>query len=110
MKKAFNLFVVLSVVLLAVSCAMAPYSQMTPEDRATQIMSVYNDQYELYLREAKMSDLTEDKKLMLRQKKVLMQRLYPYIRTYINYAEKGVFAPQDIEAAVTEIMYQLLEI
>jgi len=84
------------------------YSEMTPKERATYITSVYNDQYELYLREAKIPDMTEEKKTVMREKKRLMMQMYPYIATYNNYAERGVFAPEDIEMAVMDIMNKLL--
>jgi hypothetical protein len=84
------------------------YTEMTPKERATQIMSIYNSQYELYLREAKIPDMTEEKKEVLREKKKLMQELYPYIGMYNNYAEQGVPAPTDVEMAVMSIMDKLL--
>lgn len=84
------------------------YSEMSPKERATYITSIYNDQYELYLREAKIDPMPEEKAKVLRQKKVLMMQLYPYIKTYNNFAEQGVFAPEDIEMTVMEIMNKLL--
>lgn len=84
------------------------YKDMTPKDRAIYIMSVYNDQYELYLREAKIPDLTEEKKIIMREKKSLLQQMYPYIGLYAEYAEKGQFAPPDVEMAVMSIMDKLL--
>lgn len=84
------------------------FSEMSPKERATQIMSVYNNQYDLYLREAKVPDLTEEKKEVLREKKKLMQELYPYVGMYTNYAEQGVPAPIDVEMAVMAIMDKLL--
>lgn len=84
------------------------YKEMTPKERATQIMSIYNSQYELYLREAKIPDMTEEKKETLREKKKLMQELYPYIGMYANYAQLGEFAPPDVEMAVMSIMDKLL--
>lgn len=84
------------------------YADMGPQERATYVMSIYNDQYELYLREAKIPDMTEEKKEVLREKKKLMTELYPYIGMYAGYAEQGVFAPQDVEMALMEIMNKLL--
>lgn len=84
------------------------YKEMTPQERATQIMSVYNNQYELYLREAKIPDMTEEKKEVLREKKKLMKELYPYIGVYAEYADQGQFAPADVEMAVMSIMDKLL--
>lgn len=84
------------------------YAEMSPQERATYVTSIYNDQYALYLREAKIPDMTEEKKKVLRQKKNLMLQLYPYISTYNNFAEQGVFAPEDIEVAMMEIMNKLL--
>jgi hypothetical protein len=84
------------------------WAQMSPKERATQIMSIYNDQYELYLREAKIPELTEAKKEVLREKKKLLTELYPYIGMYSGYAEKDIFAPADIEMAVMSVMDKLL--
>ena len=98
-------------------------AEMKPKERATQIMSVYNDQYELYLREATMVKTNEvnyeslsdedkakleAKKEVLREKKDLMKKLYPYIGIYNGYAERGEVAPLDVEMAVMSIMDKLL--
>lgn len=84
------------------------YAEMSPVERATYVTSIYNDQYALYLREAQIPDLTEEKKKTLRNKKNLMMQLYPYIGTYNNFAEQGVFAPADVEIALMKIMDKLL--
>ena len=84
------------------------YKDMTPKERATYVMSIYNDQYELYMREAKIPDMSEEKKEVLREKKKLLTELYPYIGLYSEYAEQGVFAPADVEMAVMSVMDKLL--
>lgn len=129
--RAIALLIVISVLLTMCiislqSCAAMGgkrMAEMTPKERATQIMSVYNDQYELYLREAKVveakeaniDNLTEEEKVKLeakksamREKKKLMKELYPYIGIYNGYAERGEFAPIDVEMAVMSIMDKLL--
>lgn len=84
------------------------YADMGPKERATYVMSIYNDQYDLYLREAKIPDMTEEKKEVLRQKKTLMKELYPYVGLYSEYADQGEFAPADVEMALMAIMDKLL--
>ena len=113
MKKGFALIIIMLVFAMLAGCAMfgqkaKPYSEMSPQERAIFVMSVYSDQYDLYLREALAPNLTEDKKVVLREKKKALVDLHPYIRIYANYAEKGVFAPTDIETAAMKIIDRLL--
>jgi hypothetical protein len=117
LKRHICLILVITLLLVIVmqfcqGCAVAPgaksYAEMTPQERATYVLSVYNDQYDLYLKEAKIPDKTEEKKEVMRQKKKLMQELYPYIGVYADYADAGEFAPEDVEMAVMSIMNKLM--
>jgi hypothetical protein len=84
------------------------WTEMSPKERATQVMGIYNNQYDLYLREAKSENLTETKKEVLREKKKLLTELYPYLEMYASYADTDTFAPADVEMAVMKIMDKLL--
>ena len=103
--------VVLIVAFQFIGCAAIggkSYTQMTPKEKAIQIMGIYNQQYELYLREANIPNLTEEKKDILRKKKTLMKELYPYIDMYQKYADQGVLPPTEIQMQVMSIMDKLL--
>lgn len=114
--RAIALLIVISVLITMCMMAMQgcatmggkSWAQMSPKERATQLMGIYNDQYELYLREAKIENMTEEKKEVMREKKKLLTELYPYIGMYAQYAENDVFAPADVEMAVMAIMDKLL--
>lgn len=114
--RAIALLIVISVLITMCMMAMQgcaamggkSWAQMNPKERATQLMGVYNDQYELYLREAKIENLTEAKKEVLRDKKKLLIEMYPYLEMYADYAKTDTFAPADVEMAVMKVMDKLL--
>jgi hypothetical protein len=114
LKKNAIIVFLFSLILIGIAgCAMMgakPYSEMTPKERATYVLSTYNQQYELYLKEATAPNLSESKKEILRKKKELMVQMYPYIGTYANYAKQGAFAPEDVEMALMKIMDKLLQL
>lgn len=118
MSKAVAIFLIgaisLSYVVLTSGCAgrtPAPkWSEMSPKQQATMILGVYNDQYDLYLREATSPNLTDDKRSLLREKKKALVEMYPYLKIYSDYAADGQFAPADVEIAVMTIMDRLLGI
>lgn len=86
------------------------FDQMSPKEQATMVLSVYNDQYDLYLREATSADLTEARREVLRDKKKALVELEPYVGMFANYAVEGQFVPADTEAIVMRIMDRLLGI
>lgn len=117
-RRALAIFLIgaisLSYVVLTNGCAAlstAPkWSEMSPKEQATMILGVYNDQYDLYLREATSPNLTDDKREILREKKKALVEMYPYLKIYSDYAAESQFAPEDVEVAVMKIMDRLLGI
>lgn len=114
--RAIALLVVISILLTigllhlqgCASMGGKSWAEMNPKERATQLMGIYNDQYELYLREAKIENLTEEKKEVMREKKKLLTEMYPYLEMYADYAKTDTFAPADVEMAVMKVMDKLL--
>lgn len=86
------------------------WSEMSPKEQAANLLGVYNRQYDLYLREATSPNLTDEKREILRDKKTALVELYPYLKTYSDYAARGEFAPADVEILVMGILDRLLGI
>lgn len=72
------------------------------------MLSIYNAQYDDYLIQAKRTDLTEEEKKILRQKKEIMTEVYPAINLYAGYADSGALPDSDLETLIVSKLNQLL--
>lgn len=102
-------------VVYASGCAgqfghLQSFSEMSPRGQAAMVLGVYNDQYDLYVREASSADLSESRKEILRDKKKYLVELEPYVGMFADFAVKGEFVPADTEAVVMKLMDHLLGI
>lgn len=81
---------------------------MTPKEKATWMLSIYNAQYDDYLVQAARTDLTEEEKKILRSKKEIMTEVYPAIELYAGYANSGVLPGDELETLIISRLNQLL--
>lgn len=95
-------------------------SQMTPKEKSTWMLGVYNSQYADHRTQTgwqldtngnwvKVSnpELSKDKREILQQKKDLLKRMYPLIKIYDGYIEKGVVPSRDTEQQIIDIINRL---
>lgn len=106
-----------AIVILAmwiVSCAASKedsalsFREMSTRQKAAFLMSMYNKQYDEYIILYERSDGSEETKALLRQKKKLLEDVYPMINLYVGYADEGVIPPEIVEKRAIELMYDLL--
>jgi len=76
--------VVVAILLLAGCSLMGQLEKMTPLEKATWIMSVYNDAAERYAVQAARPELTEEAKQALRVTKKMLVTAYPLIKAYVD--------------------------
>ena len=82
-------------------------SEMTPKERATWFLGVYNAQDKDYRNMVARSDLTNDQKGILREKKKIMIQVYPMIKTYNIYIGSGAVPTKATEDQIIELINDL---
>lgn len=87
--------------------ALKPWSEQTPKDRLTWMISVYNAQDRDYRSMAAMPNLTPAQKTVLRNKKAIMTQVYPMIDVYRVTVEGGGVPNQQTEQAILNLLNQL---
>lgn len=112
MLRKTNLLVLFIVMLLVMGCMgqgakVTPISEMTPEQKATMMMSMYNTQADNYKSMAARPNLIEEQKVILRKKKVIMDKVYPLISLYKSYVKGGAVPPADKEKQIFELLDEL---
>lgn len=108
--KRVSIALAIILVLFLVACAgqdVKPVSEMTPKEKATWMLSMYNKQYDDYLVVAAKPDLTEAQKEVLRKKKKIMQEVYPLIELYSSYVEAGSVPTKETEAQIINYLNEL---
>jgi len=111
-KRRLALLLILFMFALA-SCAgmqgdVKSFTDMTPKEKATFVMSVYNKQYDSYLTLYKKGDWTDQEKEVLKVKYELLGEMETYTKLYTGYAETGVAAPAETEEALLALIDKLL--
>lgn len=106
--------VLLVIILIAMflGCATTgkSISQMSPQEKATWMMSVYNAQYEDYKAVASMADtLTPEAKDILRAKKDILESVWPMIKMYNGYIDTGAIPDKELEDAIINQLNRLLQ-
>lgn len=85
-----------------------PYSSMTPKEKASFFMSVYNKQYDNYVDVfTKPGELTDEQKEIMRKKRDLLGKVYPLIANYADYVAAGTVPSADKEQAIIKLLDQL---
>lgn len=106
--------------MLPAASGVKDISQMTPKEKSTWMLGVYNSQYADHRTQTgwqldtngnwvKVSnpELSNDKREILQQKKDLLKRMYPLIKIYDGYIEKGVVPSRDTEQQIIDIINRL---
>jgi hypothetical protein len=109
-RKAIILFVVLLFALGA--CVSAEkggksLSEMTPKEKATWFMGIYNSQARDYKAMVARKDLTNEQKDILRKKKSIMTEVWPLINTYIAYVDTGAVVTKTVEDEIIGLVNDL---
>jgi glutathionyl-hydroquinone reductase len=81
-------------------CASTP----TPQDQVTFMMSLYNQQYDAYQRQAAWPDLTDTEKSILRAKKEILTQAHGLIALYDSYVTSGKTAPADLQEQIMALL------
>ena len=106
--KYCSMLIVLMLMLSA--CAeqgMKSPSDMSPKEIAIWADKVYVAEYDGYELEAANPNLTEDQKVILRQKKMILTELHPLLMTYNAYIDSGVLPEQQTTNAILSLVYRL---
>jgi len=104
--------IVVAFLLVSFGCmhkegSLKPVSEMTPKEKATFFMSVYNSQAEDYKAMVAKPSLTNEQKQVLREKKKVLTQVYPLIKTYTSYVDAGAVPTPEVEASITNLINQL---
>ena len=96
-KRVKTLTALVVVMLLMIGCAgpqqpTQSFSDMTPKQKATWMMGVYNAQYDDYKLKVSLPNLTNEEKSILRTKKDVLTQVYPLIQAY-DMAQAGGGVP-----------------
>lgn len=100
------------VLALVASCAEfsvgpKPFDEMTPKEKATLMMGMFNSQARDYKAMVARPDLTEDQKVILRKKKQILDTVRPMIKTYNTYIEHGAVPSQEVEDRIMQHLNDL---
>lgn len=103
----------LVVALLAWGCIpqnvkVKSISEMTPKEKATWMLSVYNKQFDDTMAMAQRTDLTEQQKEIVRKKKKILVEVKPYIKTYTTFVDAGGVPAQETEDKIIELLNDLV--
>lgn len=94
--------------VLSMGDAVKLYKDMTPQEKVTYFMDVYNTQYEDYLIVSSQEGLTEDEKVLLRKEKKILIQLYDAINVYDAAIILAEGPSQDQEKVVLKFINDLL--
>lgn len=106
------LMVIVFACLLLASCmhqpgTLKPIGDMTPKERATFFMGVYNAQAEDYKAMVAKPNLTEDQIKILHAKKKVLTEVYPLIKTHNVYVDNGAKPTAESEQAIMDLLNRL---
>ena len=124
MKRNFLFFVLLIFLISFNSCAMGTaksISEMTPKEKTTFMLGVYNSQYADYMSQTGYSwdgekkeyvkistpTLSDERKEVLKKKKEILTKLYPLIKMYDSVANTGVVPSHEVEQQIFDLLNNL---
>lgn len=84
------------------------FQKMTPKEKSTYFMGVYNRQFNDTMVLANTPNLSEEQKKVVRTKKDILTRMYPAISTYDQVAVAGGTPSAEIEAGIQILIEQLM--
>ena len=110
-RKICQVLAIVLVVAFVAAChppgTLKPVSEMTPKEKATFFMNVYNTQAEDYKVMVAKPNLTEEQKKILNVKHQTLTQVYPLIQTYIAYVDAGAVPSPEVEASIIDLINQL---
>ena len=93
-----------------VNVQIKPITEMTPKERATFFMAVYNDQAENYKTlTLDPTVLSDEQKQILRAKKKIMVEVYPLIALYTTYVDSGAMPDEAMEKQIIGYLDRLAQ-
>lgn len=106
------LMVIVFACLLLASCmhkpgTLKPIGDMTPKEKATFFMGVYNAQADDYKAMVAKPNLAEDQIKILHAKKKVLTKVYPLIKTHNVYVDNGAKPTAESEQAIMDLLNQL---
>jgi hypothetical protein len=97
---------------LAACAALTPgakdFKDMTPKEKSTYFMGVYNKQFTDTMAMASLPTLTEDQKKAVRIKKDVLTKAWPAIQAYDAIAAGGGVPTPEAEAFINSLINQLI--
>ena len=110
MKVATRYPAVLLMLLMLTACGeknfgLTPISDTSPQEIAIWVNNIYVAQYDAYQAAAAMPIISEEHKQILRQRKAILEQVYPMLQVYNAYVDQGIFPEQ----ATTDLIIALME-
>ncbi len=99
--------VILAMVAGCATLGLQDFTKMSPKQKATYFMGVYNRQYADYKTQVAMPNLTADQKKMLTIRKQVLTQVYPLISTYDLAVASGQPTTRAQEDAIMALFNQL---
>jgi len=84
------------------------FKDMTPKEKSTYFMGVYNKQFTDTMAMASLPSLTEDQKKVVRTKKDILTKAWPAIQAYDAIAAGGGIPTTESEAFINNLINQLV--
>jgi len=98
-----TLFLLIAVmVLFGCISQIKPIDQWTPKEQAVYFMGVYTDEYDNYMRMSKLTSLSEEQKVILRKKKIILTEMYGPIKMYMRYVDTGRIPTEEMYDYIME--------
>ena len=91
---------------MCVSCASVV---LTPKQTVLWALNVYNAQYDLYLKQASKTDLTEDEKVVLRVKRDVLVDLEAALNIATADISAGIPPDDEVQDDIVYLVNRLLE-
>ena len=100
------------ILILAAGCSWVgttkKWSDMTPKEKSTFFMGIYNRQYNDTVALASMPNLLEPQKEIVRAKKQMLTEMWPLIKAYDDIAVGGGVPSLDLESLINSYINRLI--
>jgi ABC-type glycerol-3-phosphate transport system substrate-binding protein len=109
-RKFIAVYIVLALMLVGCAGMQKPeqsFSDMTPKQKVTIMMGIYNAQYDDYKLKVAIPNLTEEEKQVLRTKKQVLTQVYPLIQSYDLIQAAGGTPTAEAEANIMQLLSNL---
>ena len=100
--------VILTVLLAFVLAGCATTGTLSVKGKATMILATYNAQAEYTKQMSQRTDLTEAQKEMIRQKKAIIIKLDPMVKTYGTLVGAGGVPSANMEQEIYKLIDRLV--